>query len=102
MMALVSIRQIRPGSYDEFRKAWEPDPWWPQLAKLVVLRNDDNPDEVMTVGYFDITADELEALRDSPEVLRSEAERLERIAPYEERLVVNGIFEVAEEISPPA
>lgn len=102
MMALVTIRQIKPGSYDEFRKAWEPDPWWPQLAKLVVLRNDDNPDEVMTVGYFDITADELEALRDSPEVLRSEAERLERIAPFEERLIVNGIFAVAEELSPPA
>jgi hypothetical protein len=101
MMALVTVRQIKPGTYDEFRKAWEPTPWWPQLAKIEVLRSDDDPDQVVTVGYVDVSADELEALRDSPEILESEAKRLERIAPFEERLLINGVFEVAEELSPP-
>ena len=102
MMALVTVRQIKPGSYDEFRKAWAPDPWWPQLTKIEILRNDDNPDEVLTVGYVDVTLEELERLRDSPEILESEARRLERIAPYEERLLVNGVFELVEELGPPA
>src|SRR4051794_36205893 len=99
MMALVTVRQIRPGSYDEFRKAWAPEPWWPQLRKIDILRNDDNPDEVLTVGYLDLTADELEALRDSPEILESEMKRLERIAPFEEQLLVNGVFELVEEVT---
>ena len=101
-MALVTVRQIRPGSYDEFRKAWEPDPWWPQLTKAEILRHDDDPDQVVTVGYVDVTADELEELRDSPEILQSEAERLERIAAFEERLIMNGIYELVEEVKPPA
>jgi hypothetical protein len=102
MMVLVTVRQIRAGSYDEFRQAWAPDPWWPQLAKIEILRNDDDPDQVATVGYVDVTADELEELRDSPEIMESEARRLERIAPFEERLLVNGVFELTEELSPPA
>jgi hypothetical protein len=101
MMVLVSVRQIKPGSYDEFRRAWAPDPWWPQLSKIEVLRNDDDPDQVVTVGYVDVTADGLEELRDSPEILESEARRLERIAPFEERLLVNGVFELVEELTPP-
>ena len=102
MMVLLTVRQIRPGSYDEFRKAWAPDPWWPQLAKIEILRNDDDPDQVVTVGYVDVSADELEELRDSPEIMESEARRLERIAPFEEKLLVNGVFEFVEEVSPPA
>jgi hypothetical protein len=101
MMVLVTVRQLKPGTYEDFRKAWEPTPWWPQLTGLQILRNDDNPDEVLTVGYVDVNAEELEELRDSPEILESEAKRLERIAPFEERLVVNGIFELAEELRPP-
>ena len=101
MMALVTVRQLKPGSYEDFRKAWEPTPWWPQLTRLQVLRNDEDPDEVVTVGYLDVTAEELEELRDRPDILESEAKRLERIAPFEERLLVNGVFEVVEELSPP-
>ncbi len=101
MMALVTVRQIKPGTYEEFRAAWAPNPWWPQLAKIEILRNDDNPDEVLTIGYVDVTPEELEELRDSPEILESEAKRLERIAPFEERLVVNGIFEIVEKLGPP-
>jgi hypothetical protein len=101
MMCLVTVRQLKPGSFDEFREAWAPTPWWPQLAKIEILRNDDNPDQVLTIGYVDVTPDELETLRDSPEILESEAKRLERIAPFEDRIIVNGIFELTEELSSP-
>ena len=101
MMCLVTVRQLKPGSYDDFRAAWAPKPWPPQLSRVEVLRNDDDPDQVMTVGYMDVTADELDAMRDQPETLEGEAARLQRIAPFEERLLVNGIFELTEEVSPP-
>ena len=101
MMAAVTIRQIKPGAYEDFRKAWEPDPWVPSLRNIVVLRNDADPDQVLTIGFFETDVDGIDALRDDPEVLRHEEARLKRIAPFEERVVINGIFEVADEVSRP-
>lgn len=101
MMCLVTVRQLKPGTFDEFRTAWTPDPWPPQLTRVEVLRNDDDPDQVMTVGYMDLSADELDAMRDQPEVLEGEAARLQRIAPFEDAVLVNGIFALTEEVSPP-
>jgi hypothetical protein len=99
MMCLVTVRQIKPGSFDDFRQAWTPDPWPDALRRIEILRNDDNPDEVMTVGYLDLTADELDAMRDETAILEGEARRLERIAPYEDRVLVNGVFELVEEVT---
>jgi hypothetical protein len=101
-MCAVTVRQIKPGSYEEFRKAWEPDPWLPKLTHAVVLRNEDDPDMVLSIGYFDADQDELDAIRDSPEVLTEEDQRLRRISDYEERVILNGIFEIVDEVKPPA
>lgn len=100
MMCLVTVRQIKPGSYEDFRAAWQPDPWPPQLSRVEILRNDDNSDQVITIGYVDATPEELEAMRDDPAILDGEARRLERIAPYEERVLVNSIFELVEDVRP--
>jgi hypothetical protein len=102
MMCLVTVRQLKPGSYEDFRTAWAPDPWPPALQRVEILRNDDNPDEVITIGYVDVTPDELDAMRDEPAVLEGELRRLERIAPFEDRVLVNSIFELVEEVTPPA
>jgi len=99
MMCLVTVRQLKPDSYESFRAAWTPDPWPDKLQRVEVLRNDDDPDQVMTVGYLDVSADELESMRDRPEILTGEAARLERIAPFEDRVLVNGIFELVEEVT---
>lgn len=99
-MCLITVRQLKPGAYEDFRAAWQPDPWPPQLSHVEVMRNDDNPDEVITVGYVEATPDELEAMRDDPAILEAEARRLERIAPFEERVLVNSIFELVEDVRP--
>ena len=100
MMCLVTVRQLKPGTYEEFRRAWAPDPWPPQLARVEILRNDDNPDEVITIGYVDCTPEELEQMRDDPAILEAEAQRLQRITRYEERLVVNSVYELVEDVRP--
>jgi hypothetical protein len=102
MISLISVRQIKPGSYDEFRKAWQPDPWNPKLQRVEIFRNDDQPDQVVTVSYIDATPDELESMRDDPAILEAEARRLERIHPFEETVLLSGIFELAEEVLPPS
>ena len=102
MMCAVTVRQIKPGTYEEFRRAWEPDPWLPKLTKAIVLRNEDNEEMVLTIGFFDADQDELDELRDDEATLKEEDQRLRRISEYEERVLLNGIFEVAEEVLPPA
>jgi hypothetical protein len=102
MMCAVTVRQIKPGSYEQFREAWEPDPWLPRLDRALVLRNEENPDQVLTIGFFDTSQDEFDAeMRDDPAVLSAEDRRLRRIADFEEHVVLNGIFEVAEEVVAP-
>jgi len=101
MFCAITVRQIKPDSYEEFRKAWEPDPWLPKLTRAVVLRNQDDPDQVLTIGYFDADADALDEIRDDPAVLAEEERRLRRISEFEERVVLNGIYELVEEVSPP-
>jgi hypothetical protein len=101
MLCAVTIRTLKPGTYDAFREDWEPQPWPAQLARVLVLRNDQDPDQVLTASFLDVGPDELDQLRDDPSLLGAEESRLSRIADYEESVVFKGIFEVAEEIVAP-
>jgi hypothetical protein len=102
MMCAMAVRRIKPGSYEEFRKAWQHDPWLPRYERALVFRNEDSADQVLTIAFFDGTAEEYEAARDDPETMAAEARRLERIAQYEERVLISGVYELAEEVLPPA
>ena len=101
MMCAVTVRRLKPGTYDEFRAAWEPTPWPPQLVRAIVSRNEQEPDQVMTASFFDVHPSELELLRDEPDLLNAEDRRLARIAGFQEAVVFKGIFEIAEELRAP-
>jgi hypothetical protein len=101
MMCAVTVRRIKPGGYDAFRTAWEPDPWPPQLQRVLVSRRDEDPDQVLTASFFDLRPEELEAVRDDPNLLGAEEARLHRVAEHVEEIVFKGIFEVVEEIEAP-
>jgi hypothetical protein len=100
-MCAVAVRRIKPGSYQEFRKAWQHDPWLPRYQKALVMRNEDSDDQVLTIAFFDGTREEYEAARDDPETMKAEERRLHRIAQVEERVLLSAVYEVAEEVLPP-
>src|SRR4051794_29180369 len=102
MIAAVTVRLLKPGSFEDFRQAVQPDPWLPSLERVLIYRNDDNPDQVLTLGLFDVTAEEFDALRDAHETLAEEDRRLQRVAAFEERVLLNGVYELADEVLPPA
>jgi transcription termination factor NusB len=102
MMCAVAVRQIKPDSYDQFRKAWQHDPWLPHYQKALVLRREGKEDEVMTMAFFDGTRDEYEAARDEPEAMAAEERRLHRISEVEESVLLSAVFELVEEVLPPA
>jgi hypothetical protein len=101
MMCAVAVRQIKPGSYDRFRKAWQHDPWLPRYEKALVLRNEESPDQVLTMAFFDGTQDEYEAARDEPDAMAAEEQRLHRISEFEDRVILSAVFEMVEEVRPP-
>jgi hypothetical protein len=102
MMCAVTIRSLRPGSFEQFREEWEPRPWPPELARVVISRNDQDPNQVLTASFIDVSIEQLDALRDDPALLGAEEGRLARIAEYEEALIYKGLFEVVEDLSAPA
>ena len=102
MMCAVAVRQIKPDSYEQFRKAWQHDPWLPRYQKALVLRREGKEDEVMTMAFFDGTREEYEAARDDPATMTAEERRLRRISDVEERVLLSAVFELVEEVLPPA
>jgi hypothetical protein len=102
MMCAVAVRRIKPGSYEQFRTAWQHDPWLPRYEKALVLRNEESPDQVLTIAFFDGTPEEYDAARDDPDTMSAEERRLHRIAAFEERVLESGVYEVVEEVLPPA
>lgn len=102
MLCTVTVRRLKPGAYEAFRAAVTPDPWPAMLTGIELLRSQESPDEVCTLGFLDVSADELEALRDSPEFLLAEARRIERVSAFTDDVLVNEVFEIVERLVPPA
>ncbi len=102
MLCTVTVRRLKPGTYEAFREAVEPTSWPAALKAIKILRNGEDPDEVCTLGELDMSAEALEELRDSPEFLMAEAERIERVSAFTEDVIVNTVFELADELQPPA
>jgi len=38
MHAFFTVRRLKPGSYDDWRKAWEPDEWPEGSKRAYILR----------------------------------------------------------------
>jgi heme-degrading monooxygenase HmoA len=99
MICALTVRTLKPGTFDQFRDAFmggmEDEP--PEgFVRFNMLRNAENPDEVISFGFFD----------GSPEQLREVAanegyqEQLERIAPFVESVGADGLYEIVEERIP--
>lgn len=97
MLCALTVRKLKPGSFDAFADAFGPDEeemrphGW---IRFDMLRDRSDPDHVVTFGFFDGSFDELEA---SQREMGYE-ERRERANEHVERVEVNGVFEVVAEM----
>lgn len=98
MLCLLTVRRLKPGAESEFRAAWTPEHWHERLVRAFHIRNQDDPNEVITLAFFDGSADDIDAMRDDPAWMAGEERRLRRIAPLEEAIRLSGVYEVVEEI----
>ena len=97
MHAFLTVRKLKSGSYEDWRRAWEPDEWPAGAQKAYILRNVDDPDEVIAFGFFDSN---LQALRQDPRLRDQQRTRFEQMAPHVESTGADGVYEVVEEVTP--
>ena len=91
----LTVRKLKPGSYDEWRKAWEGDPEnWPEGVHAYILRNLNDPDEIIAFGMTDRSIDELRA-----EIGEEQQERSKEMAPHIESVGADGMYEVIDEVT---
>ena len=99
MLCALTVRTLKPGTYDQFREAFmsgfdtdNPPAGW---VRFNMIRNAENPDEVISCGFYD----------GSVEQLRGQAaeqgydEQLSAIAPFVESVGADGLYEVVEDFS---
>jgi hypothetical protein len=99
MICALTVRTLKPGSFDQFRDAFigGMDDTPPEgFVRFNMLRNAENPDEVITFGFFDGTPEQLR------EVAANEGyqEQVNRIAPMVESVGADGLYEIVEERIP--
>jgi heme-degrading monooxygenase HmoA len=99
MLCALTVRTLKPGTFDDFRQAFmgdviedsPPEGW----VRFDMLRNTENPDEVICFGFFDGTTDELRSSSDAI----GRARQQEAIAPYVAATGTDGLFEVVEDFA---
>jgi hypothetical protein len=97
MYSALTVRKLKPGTYDQWRKAWEGpggEEDMPEGVEVYVLRNLKDPDEIIAFGLFEGDVDEMKASFDPEE----ERKRQEAMAPYIESVGADGMYEVIERI----
>ena len=91
----LTVRKIKPGSYEDWRRAWWPeDDQTPENAEVYILRNRKDPDEIIAFGLIEGDIDEIIGSFDEDK----ERQRHEAMAPFVESTGADGIYEVIEEI----
>jgi len=97
MICFLSARRLKPGAYDDFRRAWEPERWPPEAIRAYHLRHKDDENLVVSFGLYEGSLADRDRIRDGH---GSDERRLERIAEYVDETLVEGAFEVVEEVDP--
>ena len=93
----LTVRKLKPGSYDDWRKAWEGDPAnWPEGVHAYILRNVNDPNEIIAFGMTERSIEEIRR-----EIDEDQQARVEAMAPYVESIGADGLYEVIDEVEKP-
>jgi len=90
----LTVRKLKPGTYDEWRKAWGSDDDIPEGAEAYIVRNLKDPDEIVAFGLIEGDMNEIKEMMDEDQ----ERARQEAMAPYIESIGADGVYEVIERI----
>src|SRR3954453_21552089 len=93
----LTVRKLKPGSYDDWRKAWEGDQSdWPEGVTAYVTRNVRDPDEIIAFGMLE--TDDPGSMQ-TPEMAEQQQARTDAMAPFVDSTGADGVYEVIDEVS---
>ncbi|HEY2600864.1 MAG TPA: hypothetical protein VGI67_04850 [Thermoleophilaceae bacterium] len=98
MIVMFSARRLKPGAWDQFRAAWEPEGDYPPgFQRAYHARNIRDEDEIISFGLFDMSIDDYHRWRGEQDA--EENKRVDHLSAFVENDHVSGVFEVIEEVS---
>jgi hypothetical protein len=101
MLCFLTARRLKPGSYERFRRAWEPGTWPEGFLRAYHVRDSADPDRIVSFGLFEGTMEDYRRLRADEDAGRVEERRQREIAEVVDEVLLDGVFEVLEEVVPP-
>ncbi len=97
MIVMFTARRLKPGAWEQFRRAWEPDDAKPPgFQRAYHARNIRDEDEIISFGLFDMTKDQYHAWR--AEADAQETKRVDRLSAFVHNEHVSGVYEVIEAV----
>jgi heme-degrading monooxygenase HmoA len=99
MVIMFTARRLKPGAWEQFRKAWDPgDAAPPGFQRAYHARNIRDEDEVISFGLFDMTLEDYRRWREEADA--TENTRVDSISAFVENEHVSGVYEVIDEYQP--
>jgi hypothetical protein len=98
MLCALTSRKLKPGAWEDFRRAWEPPAFPPGFIRAYHVRALDDENHVISFGLLDGSREDMERIRG--EMSDTENERQRAMAEFVESSQIDGIFEVIEEVTP--
>lgn len=99
MLVFLTHRRLKEGTFEQFRKAWEPEQMPEGIREVAYhARSLDDPDEIISFGLaYDLRREDLPNLMEKFDD-GEEAERQRRMAEFVEWTGVDRVFEVVDEV----
>ena len=84
MLVFLTHRRLKPGTFEQLRKAWEPGQMPEGIREVAYhARSLENPDEIVSFGLaYDMSREDLARLRE--DVSTADSERQRRMAEFVE------------------
>ena len=99
MVVFFTARRLKPGAWDQFRRAWDPgDEKPPGFQRAYHARNIRDEDEVISFGLFDLSKDDFHKWRGEAE--EQERARVGALSAFVENEYVSGVYEVIDTVDP--
>jgi heme-degrading monooxygenase HmoA len=95
MIVMFTARRLKPGAWENFRRAWDPgDVRPPGLQRAYHARNIRDEDEVISFGLFDMTIDDYRRWREEEDA--GETKRVDAMSAFVQNEYVSGVYEVVD------
>jgi hypothetical protein len=93
MIVMFSARRLKPGSWEQYRRAWDPgDSVPPGFQRAYHARNIRDEDEIVSFGLFEMSEDQYHQWRGEAD--DQEMRRVDHLSAFVENDHISGVYEV--------